>query len=282
MGTLIMDRATTTAAVIELRSKSRSFGRAFVHHLRQLQAGADSVQRDLHRHLANLQGADADIEGLLGLVSRVIFDRPIEIVDKSRRGARRSDRGSAEVPVFSTFSVDLDELARKELRNESVALGDLGEILDVLIRVLGQGIVTLPETEAAPPKNEEELIDTEDETLIASSAIDPFKMVEACSRKVGTLYSRMRKRLEASVDDPDEALRSLCQLAAVLGTVYVLRTSADRASWMPGGCSLVPREKSRQFVHEVTNLLYGNKSLIALVTNAMRNDIAEVSQVQNS
>ena len=270
------------AAMLELRLNARVLGYACVHHLRRLQGFGSSVQKDLHRHLANLQGNDADVAGLIELVQKVIFDRPVELTEKTRKQGKslQKNRPTA-VTEFAQFSVNLDELEKHDFQKELVSAGNLGEILDLLIRVLGRDLTVQPTSDVEPTKNEEELIDSEDEALVKQSSVDGIALVEACQRKVGTLYSRMRKRLEASQGDASEAVRTICQLAAVLATVCVLRNSAEKAPWIPKGYSLVPEEKSREFLHAASLMLYGSDGLIAAVDSTFGADsCAELAQVR--
>lgn len=232
---------------VELEGGGR-FLRVLVHHEQALQRSSQKSQRSqLRDALAGLEIAGDDLESLLGVVQRAIFDDDIAI---SRTAAGSPEKGHTDKDPARPDSLGVHVggsekgIAQPRRKNRILKDGNILEILDALIRRLGfplaKGAADRP---GRPEKSEEELIG--DEEAPSEPTTEPHilreEVVKAVEDKVGRLVSRMCRRLNKAKSSAKEAQTALVQLVAVLSLVRQLRHLRHRPQW----------RRMRGFVREV-------------------------------
>lgn len=221
--------------------------RGFVHHIGMLrEAAVSSSQRRLREALGGLNGDPSHLEGLLRLVEKVIFDGASAGTGTERKqrvpGARGVDPSQPTVEIVASLKKDrLDD-------RRYLSTGDLGLLLDFLMRKLWQSLSHEP-TSAVKP--ETELIDSDDEQLLRELPTDP-EIAEAWHRKSRTLLRRLRRRIEEGTDPVQIVVES----AAVLGVLEALRRVEDQDRWRPLRVEFVDREAAADFVFRAVPHLF--------------------------
>jgi hypothetical protein len=194
-------------------------------------------QRELRQALGALDEDPAQLDTLLKLTEKVIFDYDdiVHVEPPIRAKAGTKDRHASDTGPGS-FAVDATG-RRTTRKKKSLATGDILVLLDALMYRLGDGL----SGPAAPRPSIEELRPvTEDDTgdQEPPPAPPPYNILaEACRAKVGRLIRRMAKQLDAA--RTAGARRAVVQLAAVLSVVHTLRIMEQRTEWRSKHLKLV-------------------------------------------
>jgi len=194
-------------------------------------------QRELRQALGALDEDPAQLETLLNLTQKVIFDSD-DVVSPEPAIRRKAEHARDEVPKPGPESLAVDAVGRRAARKKKrLASGDILVLLDALMHRLGEGLLepasTRPPSEEVRPVAEN---DTGDEE--PPPPPPPYELLaETCRSKVGRLIRRMSKQLEAA--RTAGARRAVVQLAAVLSVVHTLRTMEQRTEWRSKHLKLV-------------------------------------------
>lgn len=227
---------------ILLEQRDGSPLRALVHPTDVLREHATTGrQRDLRRALATLETDPTQLEALLKIVEKVIFDAP----DDSTAGASASSPSASDAPHPSsepmTLSVSLATPAGTRT-SKRLSDGDLGTLIDVLFHKLGAAAGA--STEAAGPslRREGEPSDDEDDELPDVSAEDGHTIALQVRVKIKRMLRRLDDRVGEVASDASGARRVLLQVAGVLGLLRALRNAERRTEWLPRGEGLLPED----------------------------------------
>ncbi|NUB17068.1 hypothetical protein GAY28_34635, partial [Azospirillum brasilense] len=187
----------------------------------------------LLERLGRLDELDDDIDELLDLLDRYIFADPQGVEQKRRVGTvrRGNDAGNADDAPFGPRGVSLaDCIAAKD--RPLLFDHDLNAIITLLIRDLD-----LPKA----PDGDERDIDQDDrdhsdpdrvadpQEKLPEREIDWSRVATACRKRVGTMVSKLRQRLDSAHAKPGqpvtfEQARWLCgRMLTVLALLYKLR-----------------------------------------------------------
>lgn len=252
-------RKTATQLIVEVRERVHdassiearldgALRHGFVHHIDLLrEAAVSSSQRRFREALSGLGGDPSQLEGLLKLIEKVIFEAaPVEteVSRKGRnvRGPKDADLAESTVALVST----LNKAHAQEVRHLST--GDLGLLLDYLMRKLWQSLSHESSLDIRP---ETELIDSEDEDLLQELPSDE-EIAAAWHRKSRTLLRRLSRRIEESSNAPQIIIES----AAVLGILEALRRVEDQDRWRRLRLEFVDREAAAEFVFVASPRLF--------------------------
>lgn len=232
-----------------------------VHHADLLrEAAVSSSQRRLRDALRGLNGDPSELEALLRLVEKVIFNAPRVETGVARKGrsARKSkDQHSGESTVALVSTLKSGEVDGAH----HLSTGDLGLLLDYLMRKLWQSLVHEPSSGTRP---ESELIGSDDDDLPQPPT--DRQIAEAWHRKSRTILRRLRRRIEEGTDAP----QIVVETAAVLGVLEALRRVEDQDRWHALHVEFVDREEATKFVFEAVPPLFKPRTgLLDLATKAV-------------
>ena len=170
-------------------------------------------QRELRQALGALDEDPAQLDTLLKLTEKVVFDSD-DIVNPEPAIRRKADTGREEVGEPGPESLAVDAVGRRAGRKKRrLASGDILVLLDALMYRLGEGLATpataRPQSEEVRPVTDDDAGDDD-----VPPPPPPYEVLaEACRGKVGRLIRRMAKQLEAA--RTGIARRAVVQLAAV-------------------------------------------------------------------
>lgn len=187
----------------------------------------------LREALGALEAGPENIETLLKLVEKVIFDGDADIVRTGAlhvSGERSPEAPEATETEVAPTSLALDAAGRPGQRfRRQLASRDVAVLLDKLIRRLGEG---LPVTSTSSPLYRETPVGADEEQggEEAKPGPDLAQVALACQGKVRRLVKRMIGQLELG-KRPDQARRCVIQLASVLGIIFHLRTRVQNREW---------------------------------------------------
>jgi hypothetical protein len=195
-------------------------------------------QRELRQALGALEDDPAQLDTLLKLTEKVIFDSD-DIITPEPAIRAKANTNREETPEAGPESLAVDAAGRRATRKKRrLASGDILVLLDALMYRLGEGLSTPPTTR--PPEEEVRPVaedDVGDEE--PPPPPPPYEVLaDLCRSKVGRLVRRMAKQLEAA-QDGGSARRAVIQLAAVLSVVHTLRTMEQRTEWRSKHLKLV-------------------------------------------
>lgn len=217
-------------------------------------------QRELRRALGALDEDPAQLDTLLKLTEKVIFDSD-DVLSPEPAIRRKAESGRDDAPKPGPESLAVDAVGRRAGRKKRrLASGDILVLLDALMYRLGEG---LSGPASARPPGEEVRPVTEDDTGDEEPPPPPPPyelLAETCRSKVGRLVRRMAKQLEAA--RTPGARRAVVQLAAVLSVVHTLRTMEQRTEWRSKHLKLVdPDHEWLLFEAGGLALAWGSSSL---------------------
>jgi hypothetical protein len=225
---------------------------------------ASDTQRALRKALGSLDEDPSQLELLLRLSEKVIFDDDA-VLEKNDGQLRRrpSTQPSDEGELEPGTSLAIHASGRRAVsRRRSIASGDITVLLDALIHRLGRGLEQGAGGQARP--NEEEQVGTDDEIdELPQEPPDLERLGNACRRKTRTLLTRMLKQLELAQEEGTPR-RAVIQLAAVLGILRALRVVELREEWRRSGQRLLHEEAMQDFFWAACPLVGVGRGGIAL------------------
>jgi hypothetical protein len=203
-------------------------------------------QRELRQALGALEENPAQLETLLNLTEKVIFESD-DIVRAEPPARARSDTRDREAADIGPESFAVNAAGRRTGRKKRrLASGDILVLLDALMYRLGEGLsnpaAPRPQSEEVRPVGED---DAGDEELPLPPP--PYEdLAEVCRAKVGRLTRRMAKQLDRGRSA--KARQAVVQLAAVLSVVHALRVMEQRIEWRSKHLKLVDLKHEGQLL----------------------------------
>lgn len=272
--------AAARAMGLELQLEGGRRLLAFVHDAQALISSARTDrQRAFHEALGSLDSAAPDVEGLLRIVEKVIFeeDAPLHSPSTHMRAGSQGTEGEAALLIPTSLVVEGQSHSRDRRAARAIS-GELGLILDALLAKLGEGLETgvlrrtLDEDARAAMLSEEELVGSDDEAALGlpSEDVDREALARLCEGKLRQLSRRLAKQLkQVATATPgaarqEKALRAVGQTAAVLSILQQLRAQDIRsrqratAREVDGKRARVPEWVSPQVRQECLQAVVGN------------------------
>ena len=195
-------------------------------------------QRELRRALGALEEDPGQLDTLLKLTEKVIFDSDDIVSPEPVTTRRKVDTSGDEALESGPESLAVDAVGRRASRKKKqLASGDILVLLNALMYKLGEGLST---PTAVRPTGEEVRPATDDDPGDDEPPPPPPPyeiLAKACRGKVGRLVRRMEKKLDLARNGV--ARRAVVQLAAVLSVVHTLRTMELRTEWRSKRLKLV-------------------------------------------
>jgi hypothetical protein len=204
-------------------------------------------QRELRRALGALEEDPTQLDTLLKLTEKVIFDSD-DVVSADVPIRRKTESSSEKSLSSGPESLAVDAVGRRtSIKKKRIASGDILVLLDALMYRLGLG---LPGRASPSPSDGEDQSGGEEnrngDVLLPPP---PYEfLAETCRRKVGRLIRRMARQLELATSG--SARRAIVQLAAVLSVVHALRTMEQRIEWRSKRLKLVDPDHEWQLFDE--------------------------------
>jgi hypothetical protein len=219
-------------------------------------------QRELRRALGALEEDPAQLDTLLKLTEKVIFDSDDVISDDNP--IRPKDQSASEQPDKSIGpeSLAVEAAGRHSgQKKKSLATGDILVLLDALMYRLGEGL-SARASALGQANNEGDSVEEEGADKKSVTPPPPYEVLaHACRNKVARLIRRMIKQLELA--HSASARRAIVQLAAVLSVVHTLRTMEQRIEWRSKHLTLVHSDHEFELFENATVALsWGRTSLI--------------------
>jgi hypothetical protein len=227
------------------------------HHMeRRTAAARTGRQAQLRKALSSLEGDPSSLANLIAAVQHVIFAVDVGTTAPTKSEPAGGSRPTSPETSITTLEGDEKDSGSKRLRPR-LASGDLGYLLQVLIYELGK---SLPAPTGTAVRNEEEAIDSDDETPTPppqSAHVNDRELAEACGQRVGTLVNRMVRVLDETAKSEGIALTAVAQLTAVLCTLRALRQLDRQERWRQVGVSLVPEDCRSKLLDGILNTVIG-------------------------
>ena len=247
---------TQVRSLIVRRHEGSSL-RVLVHHPNVLSGlGHTKRQAVLREALGALGSGEGDVARLIAAVEKVIFSDDIgnDLRSFSRTGAK-DDTAEPLHARPETLGIHVADMPKQRRKLRMLKSGDLGYLLDVLIRRLGLDTDGSTSAKDARGRSEEESVGQDDETPLEPSrndqGLDDSRIAAIVAGKARTLVRRMVVQLDTAANDETKAEVAVAQLVAVLGLLRELRR-----------LRLAPRWRLKQsFVNEVDRRTLLEKSM---------------------
>jgi len=221
-----------------------------------------ATRRRLHQLLGTLEEDPQQLDALLKLTEKVLFDGDgTSITTTQLRAGGDAEDDAPDIAQPESLAADV-EGRRSAAKKRSMASGDIGALLQALIRRLGEGLLPTPGQPAkVRPDDADE--DARPEDSDSEDIRDLGPLADACQRKVGQLVRRMNRQLELAAQAPGHAVRAVVQLAAVLGVLDVLRRVERRTEWSAKKLQLIDlADLHKLFATSVPLMTWGSGSLV--------------------
>ena len=251
-----------------------------IHRTEDIAKNLGGDTRKALRHaLGALEEDPTQLDALLKLTEKVIFDSGDVVRTTPLRAADSSDAGHEELTAPASLELEAAGRKNSSKRTRSLASGDIVVLLDALMRRLGEGLAA---SSAPRPRSEEEQIGADEENGgdLAPDAPDLELLAKACRGKVRRLIKRMEGQLELAKASANTR-RGVVQLAAVLGVIRTLRIIEQRPEWKRVRQKLVDRADEWDLFQEAAiAIAWGADAMAArAVAEADGEGFAELSMV---
>ena len=255
---------------LELQGRGERALRVIIHHDAMLRASLERSSKVLVREaLANLDFSGADVESLIGIIEKAIFDDDVVVAASGHvSNGMGSHRASDPAVRPSSLASHVDETpSARRRKHQLLQGGSLIEVLDALLHRLGKGLHSAKEggervTEEENITNEEELPEPVDPQPLTERAVDLVK------RRLKEVVRRMIKQLGAAAgearpkDRNRKASVALAQLVAVLSLVREFRRLRHLPHWRPLH-GFIDEETRRELLEKSMSLVFGRANGIA-------------------
>ena len=199
-------------------------------------------QREMRKALGALEEEPSQLDTLLKLVEKVIFDSD-DVVRPGPPIRKKPESAVKQPHDAGPESLAVDAAGRRAGRKRRwLASGDILVLLDALMYRLGEGMLG----SASPRPPTDEILPVGDDDVGDEETTPPppcEALAETCRRKVGRLIRRMAKQLEAPRSAG--ARCGVVQLAAVLSVVHTLRRMEQQTEWRSKHLALVEPDHER-------------------------------------
>jgi hypothetical protein len=215
------------------------FARVLVHHTSVLAANsASSRQQVIRAALGEIGNTGTDVATLIEQVQQVIFaaEASEHVGFKTSSGAGKA---TSDANRPDTLAVDDAEFNRHKRKRRLIESGDLGYLIDTLIRLLHMPSVSSPSHSPEPVSADDEEDNDNPGDPVENSAFDDAEIAAAISRKSRSLIRKMIEREKHAADETGSAATMLVQLVAVLAVLKELRYLERQGRWRNSSLQLV-------------------------------------------
>jgi hypothetical protein len=234
---------------VEPRGDAQRF---LLHRVAEIDARATpGRQQQLRKLLGALDGDPSELDGLIKIVDAVIFDEEPVLNPSSMSAVHRGQVVGAAENATQSFPDQLQSATGatvRKSRSRAVTRGDLGMLLDAVIRRLGKGLSSETDSVHSDAQSESDNDAMSDEAsgevTEAAADAEASKMRDAdlaalCRRKTSILCRRLKKQLDSAHSENIDARTVVCQTAAVLGLMHTLHRLERQEPWYSARHQLV-------------------------------------------
>ena len=213
------------------------FARVLVHHTSVIDSHSNSSRHQAIRAaLGELGATETDVAFLIEQVQHVIF--AAEAADHvGYKAGATAERSSTEASRPESLAADDSEFGRPRKKQRLIRSGDLGYLIDTLIRFLHTPRVTASHHTPEPVSLDEDGAGVEDP--VPEPLLDDPAIANAISRKSRSLIRKMIEREEQAASEESYAPTMLVQLTAVIAILKELRHLERQGRWSSSGLELV-------------------------------------------
>jgi hypothetical protein len=224
----------------------RAVARVLVHHSKVVDANsASSRQHIIRLALGEIGNAEEDVASLIEQVQQVIFAE--EVADHvGFKNTSGSNQKSGESQRPDTLAIGDERFGRRKKRRRLIESGDLGYLIDILIRLLHTPLSV----------DEEGAEDTEEPPV--DIMLDDTAIASAISRKSRSLVRKMIQREEVAAAEKDQAPTMLVQLVAVVAILKELRHLERQGRWKNSSLQLVDSKALKLLLHKSMFYLFSS------------------------
>ena len=244
---------------IEIHLKKSKILYVLVHNTLEIARRCESSRQAMFRKaMASLDSENPDLESLIRVVEKVVFDDTQDITQEVRRSSKKSAAPSRQSDdELISLDVHLKDTKKAKKHRRIINSGDLALIMDYLIHNLGVGLLREPPKIDPLGRDEEDLIGSDDEVEDIYIKIDDEALVRMCNNKVHNIVTRMLKQMERIKKMGKQYSHPIMQLVAVLALLRQLRKLDIEKEWVPKGKTLVPDKELKRLFLGVLPYLYG-------------------------
>ncbi len=221
-----------------LLGEAGAFARVLVHHSSVIDAhSASKRQQVIRAALGEIGTTEADVAWLIEQVQQVIFSA--EAADHvGFQNSARISKSSSDADRPETLAAEDAEFALHKKKRRLIKSGDLGYLIDTLIRFLHIPRASVSHHVAEPVSLDDEGAQDHEEPPKPLTLDDPA-IAEAIVRKSRALIKKMIERENQAASERDYVATMLVQLVAVLAILKELRHLERQGRWRNSALELV-------------------------------------------
>lgn len=237
---IIMAEDTGAIRSLLLRNELTAIARVIIHHTAIVSAGSkSSKQHQIRAALAEMGDSGTDISRLIEQVSAVIFSGEVTKHAASMKRSTVPPDKTNDKNRPESLSMSADDIANQRRKRKLLEGGDLGYLLDLMIRRLHIPKASCPKTIGdAAGGNPEEGQDA-DIAVPSIAAHEGKAIAKAVFAKSRSLINKMVNREALAAAEPERITEMLAQLTAVLAIVKELRHLEMQGRWRDKEFALV-------------------------------------------
>jgi hypothetical protein len=252
-----------------LHNENGAFARVLVHHPSVVDAhSASTRQQAIRTALGGLGTSGTDAAQILEQINRAIFASDVANHVAGAKAAREG-RAAAEMPARpETLVADAAEFGRRKKKLRLIESGDLGYLLEVLIRQLHIPNLSSPNhvPDSGPAGAEDDEEQNGPPPPEPPPKFDDEAIAAAVNRKSGSLIRKMIAKEKEAADDTVHAATMLVQLVAVLAILKELRHLERQGRWRDKGLELVDSHALESLMQKSMFYLFSSRHrLFALI-----------------
>jgi phosphatidylserine/phosphatidylglycerophosphate/cardiolipin synthase-like enzyme len=232
--------------------------RILVHHSSVVNAhSASSRQQAIRAALGEIGSTGTDVAWLIEQVQQVIFAADVS----DHVGLKAGHSTSEELHASDrpdTLGADATEFGQRKKKRRLIESGDLGYLLDTLIRQLHISTPSSPHHVPEPTsvEDEEEAEDLGDPS--GDQPMDDAEIAEAVARKSRSLIRKMIEKERQAASNKTYVPTMLVQLVAVLAILKELRHLERQGRWRESGLQLVDSHALQSLLQESMFYLFSS------------------------
>jgi hypothetical protein len=231
--------------------------RVLVHHSKVVDANsASSRQHIIRLALGEIGNAEEDVASLIEQVQQVIFAEEVtDHVGFRRSSGSTQESGESQRP--DTLAVEDERFGRRKKHRRLIESGDLGYLIDTLIRLLHTPDASSSQHLSEPLSVDEEGAEDAEEPPV-DITLDDAAIATAISRKSRSLVRKMIQREEMAAAEKDQAPTMLVQLVAVVAILKELRHLERQGKWKNSSLQLVDSKALESLLHKSMFYLFSS------------------------
>lgn len=246
--------------------------RIIVHHSAVIASHRTSPkQHQIRVALGQLGEGGANISALINRISDVIFSEESTKYAAKLAPKGSLDGGEKEHTRPETLSIDLTEPTKQSRKRKLIEGGDLGYLLDLLIRRLHIPSVsvstTLPDASGGTP----ETGDDPEPEFDPTPDFDDHAIADAVFRKTRTLVKKMVNKEERAFEDINRMPETLAQLIAVISMLKEIKHLETQPKWQEKNLKLVDNGALKDLLQK--SMYYLHSSEVGIWRVATREDL---------